>query len=231
MTDTKGKKNIFRIGLFIAAFLVIATLILNGVNLVPFRFRNVPVSFLTPDLTWSSKPSDVISKYGFPENIGDVSDITGERDFCFTFTYDNKNISLSANNGGTLNNELHDYYFIIDCKTPEEASKYFDECHKKMMNLYKDEADFVFEGTETETDYNFTNGSPASYSASYKKGEEEILIIHDDGNEIPVEEADNITQVKTKVNNYDMSNTVGVDWRLSYTEGEPSVYLSAEIMY
>lgn len=99
------------------------------------------------------------------------------------------------------------------------------------MDLHKDDPDFKFEGTDTETDYNFTNGSPASYSASYKNGEEEIPIIDDDGNEIPVEEADNITQVKTKVNSYDMSNTVGADWRLSHTEGESSVCLSAEIMY
>lgn len=231
MAGIKSKKKIFKIIIIIAVFFIIANLLLSGINLVPFRFRNVPVSFLTPDLTWSSKPGDVILKYGLPEDIGEVSDITGELDFYFKFVYDGKSVSLSSNNYGSLNNELHDYYFTIDCKTPEEASKYFDECHKRMMDLYKNESEFVFEGTETETDYEFKDGSPASYSASYKNGKKEILIIDDDGNEIPVEEADNITQVKTKVNNYDMSNTVGVNWRLSYTEGESSVYLSAEIMY
>ncbi len=231
MTQFKSKKKIIKIIVIVAIVLVAANILLNGINLVPFRYRNVAVSFLTPDLTWDSKPSDIILKYDLLEDIGEVSDITGERTFDFKLVYDKKDISLSADNRGALNSEFHRYYFTIDCKTPEAANKYFDECHEKMMNLYKNESDFEFEGTETETDYEFKDGSPCSYSSSYKNGKEEILIIDDDGNEIPVEEADNVIQVKTKVNNYAMSNTVGVNWWLSYSEGDSSVYLQAEIMY
>ncbi len=231
MTQFKSKKKFIKIIVIVAIVLVATNILLNGINLVPFRYRNVPVSFLTPDLTWNSKPSDIILKYDLPEDIGEVSDITGERTFDFKFVYDEKDISLSAYNRGALNGEIHDYYFIIDCKTPEDANKYFDECHKKMIDLYKNESDFEFEGTETETDYEFKDGSPCSYSSSYKNGKEEILIIDDDGKEIPVEEADNVIQVKTKVNSYDMSNTVGVNWWLSYSEGDSLVYLQAEIMY
>ncbi len=231
MAKFKSNKKIIKILIIVAVILIVASVLLNGINLVPFRYRNVPVSFLTPDLTWNSKPSDIILKYDLPEDIGEVNDITGERTFKFKLNYDEKEVSLSADNRGALNSELHRYYFTIDCKTPEEANKYFDECHKKMMDLYKNEPDFKFEGTETETDYEFKDGSPCSYSSSYKNGKEEILIIDDDGNEIPVEEADNVIQVKTKVNSYDMSNTVGVNWWLSYSEGDSSVYLQAEIMY
>ena len=230
MASTKSKKAI-KIIIIVAIVLVVANLFLSGINLVPYRYRNVPVSFITPDLTWDSKPSDFILKYGLPENIGKVNEIDGSRDFNFNFKYDNKDVTVSADNGRTINNEFHRYYFTIECGTPEEANKYFDECHKKMMDLYKNEPDFKFEGTETETDYEFTDGSPCSYSSSYKNGKEEILIIDDDGNEIPVEESDNVIQVKTKVNSYDMSNTVGVNWWLSYSEGDSSVYLQAEIMY
>ena len=231
MTQFKSKKKIIKTIIVVMIVLVAANILLNGINLVPFRYRNVPISFLTPDLTWNSKPSDIILKYDLPEDIGEISDITGERTFKFKFIYDEKEVSLSADNRGALNSELHRYYFTIDCKTPEDANKYFDECHKKMMDLYKNESDFEFEGTETETDYEFKDGSPCSYSSSYKNGKEEILIIDDYGNEIPVEEADNVIQVKTKVNSYDMSNTVGVNWWLSYSEGDSSVYLQAEIMY
>ena len=231
MTQFKSKKKIIKIIVIVAIVLVAANILLNGINLVPLRYRNVPVSFITPDLTWDSKPSDVILKYGLPEDISGVSDITGERDFHFNFIYDEKDVSLSADNRGAVNSQLHRYSFIIDCKTPEEASKYFDECHKKMMNLYENEPDFNFEGTETETDYEFKDGSPCSYSSSYKNGKEEILIIDDDGNEIPVEEADNVVEIKTKVNRYDMFNTVGVNLQLSYSEGESYVYLNADIMY
>ena len=199
--------------------------------MVPFIYRNEPVSFLTPDLTWNSKPSDVILKYGFPEEISEKSDITGERTFDFKCVYEGKDVAFSAVNRVAINSEFHRYSFVIDCKTPEEASRYFDECHKKIMDLHENDPDFKFEGTETETDYEFKNGSPCSYSSSYKNGKEEILIIDDDGNEIPVEEADNVIQVKTKANSYDMSNTVGVNWWLSYSEGDSSVYLQAEIMY
>lgn len=231
MTQFKSKKKFIKIIVIVTIVLVAVNILLNGINLVPFRYRNVAVSFLTPDLTWDSKPSDFILKYGLPENIGEVSEIDGGRDFNFNFKYDNKDVAVSADNGGTINNEFHRYYFTIECGTPEEANKYFDECHKKMMDLYKNEPDFKFEGTETETDYEFKDGSPCSYSSSYKNGKEEILIIDDDGNEIPVEEADNVIQIKTKVNSYDMSNTVGVNWWLSYSEGESSVSLRAEIMY
>lgn len=230
MASTKSKKAI-KIIIIVAITLMVASVFVNGINLVPFRYRSSPVSFLTPDLTWDSKPSDVILKYGFPENISKVNDITGERTFDFSFVYEGKNVNLSTDNRGAVNSQLHRYSFIIDCKTPEDANNYFNECHEKMMNLYKNEPDFNFEGTETETDYEFKDGSPCSYSSSYKNGKEEILIIDDDGNEIPVEEADNVVEIKTKVNRYDMFNTVGANWWLSYSEGESYVYLNADIMY
>lgn len=211
--------------------LIVTSIILNGINLVPYRYRNVPVSFITPDLTWDSKPSDFILKYGLPENIGKVNEIDGSRDFNFNFKYDNKDVTVSADNGRTINNEFHRYSFTIECGTPEKANKYFDECHKKMMDLYKNEPDFKFEGTLTETDYEYKNGNACSYSSINENGVIKTTIIDDDGNVIPIEEADNVMQIKTKVNSYDMFKTVGVDWRLSYSEGDSSVYLCAEIMY
>ena len=48
MTGLKSKKAI-KIIVIIAIVLVVANLLLSGINLVPFRYRNVPVSFLTPD--------------------------------------------------------------------------------------------------------------------------------------------------------------------------------------
>lgn len=230
MARFKSKKAI-KIIIIVAIVLMVASIFVNGINLVPFRFRNVPVSFLTSDLTWDSKPSDFILKYGLPESIGEVSDIDGSREFHFNIKYDDKDVTVLADNGRVINNEFHRYSFIIDCETPEDANKYFDECHKKMMDLYKNESDFEFEGTETETDYEFKDGSPCSYSSSYKNGKEEILIIDDDGNEIPIEEADNVVEIKTKTNEYDMFNTVGVNYWLSYYEGESTVHLRADIMY
>lgn len=231
MARFKSPKKVIKIIAVVAGILMVANILLSGVNIVPFKYRNVPVSFLTPDLTWDSKPSDIILKYGLPEDIGEVNEIDGSREFNFNFKYDEKNVSLSADNGWALNNEFHRYSFIIDCKTPEEARKYFDECHEKIMVFYKNEPEFEFEGTETETDYEFKDGSPCSYASSYINGKEEILIMDDEGNEIPIEEADNVIQVKTKVNSYDMRNTVGVNWWLSYSDGDSSVYLHADIMY
>lgn len=231
MVQFKSKKKIIKIIVIVAMVLVVANLLLNGINVVPFRFRNLPVSFLTSDLTWDSKPSDFILKYGLPEYIGEVSDITGERTFDFKFVYDEKDVSLSADNRGALNSEFHRYYFTIDCKSPEEASKYFDKCHEKMMKLYENEPDFEFEGTETETDYEFTDGNVVSYSSTNENGVIKTTIIDDDGNEILLEEADNIVEIKTKINEYDMSNTVGISYSLSYSEGESTVRLRADIMY
>lgn len=230
MARFKSKKTIKTI-VIVAIVLVVANLFLSGINLVPYKYRNVPISFLTDNLTWSSKPSDVILKFGLPESISEVSDITGERTFVFKYLYDEKEVSLSADNRLVLNNEFHGYYFTIDCKSPEEASKYFDECHKKMMELYQDEPDFNFEGTLTETDYEYKDGNACSYSSINENGKQKFFILDDEGNETPIEEADDIVEIKTKVNSYDMSKTVGADWCLSHSESDSSVYLQAEIMY
>ena len=231
MTQFKSKKKIIKIIVIVAIVLVAVNILLNGINLVPFRYRNVAVSFLTPDLTWDSKPSDFILKYGLPENIGEVSEIDGSRDFNFNFKYDNKDVTVSADNGGTINNEFHRYYFTIECGTPEEANKYFDECHKKIMDLYKNEPDFKFEGTETETDYEFTDGNAGAYSSTNENGVIKTTIIDDAGNETPIEEAENVIETKSKVNNYDMFNTVGISYSLAHSENASCVTLRAEIMY
>ncbi len=231
MAQLKSRKKLVKIILIVAIVLVAVNILLNGINLVPLRYRNVEVSFLTPDLTWNSKPSDVILKYGLPKKVGEVSDITGEREFLFNFVYDEKNVSLSTDNRGAFNSEIHRYYFTIDCKTPEEANKYFDECHKNIMELYKNEPEFEFAGTNTETYYEFKDGSQCSYSCSYENGIEKVLIMDDDGNEIPLEEADNVIVIKTKENSYDMANTVGVHFWLSLSEGDSCVSFCSEINY
>ena len=231
MTQFKSKKKIIKTIIVVMIVLVAVNILLNGINLVPYRYRNVAVSFLTPDLTWNSKPSDIILKYGLPENISEVSDITGERTFDFNFVYDGKDIALSTDNRGALNSELHRYYFTIDCKTPEEANKYFDKCHKNIMDSYKNDPDFKFHGTETETDYQFTDGSPCSYASTYEDGVEKIFIMDDNGNEIPLKEADNVIEIKTKVNTYDTFDTVGVSYSLDLSGSDSCVTLRAEIMY
>ncbi len=231
MAKLKPKKKVIKTIVIVAVILIAIDILLSGINLVPFIYRNEPVSFLTPDLTWNSKPSDVILKYGLPENISETSDITGERTFDFKCVYDGKDVAFSSDNRGAINSEFHRYYFSIDCKTPEEANKFFDECHKKIMDLYKDDPDFKFEGTETETDYEFTDGNAVSYSSTNENGVIKTTIIDDEGNEIPLEEADNVIEIKTKENSYDMSNTVGVNCYLSVSEGESSVYFSTENMY
>ena len=231
MAGVKAKKKIFKIIIIVVIIFVVASIILNGINLVPFRYRNEPVSFLTPDLTWNSKPSDVILKYGFPEEISEKSDITGERTFDFKCVYDGKDVAFSAVNRVVINSEFHRYSFVIDCKTPEEASRYFDECHKKIMDLHKEDPDFKFEGTETETDYEFTDGDTGVMSTINQNGKQKTFTIDNNGNQIPVEEAENVTEIKTKVNNYDMSNTVGVYCTLSVSEGDSSVYFYTYNMY
>ena len=62
-------------------------------------------------------------------------------------------------------------------------------------------------------------------------GVEKIFIIDDNGNEIPFEKADNVIEIKTKVNNYDTFDTVGVSCSLNLSESDSCVTLRAEIMY
>lgn len=139
MKKRKISKKFIKIAVIVIIGLSVLNIAINGINIVPFEFRNVPVSFLTPDLDWCSRPSDVILKYGSPKEVSEKSDITGQRDFDFTFTYENKEVEFTASNRTFLNNNFYNYYFYVDCKTPEEAEKFFNECNEKMLEFYSDE--------------------------------------------------------------------------------------------
>lgn len=231
MTEKKSFKKAIIFTLVIVVLLSILSLPFNGINTVPFKYRYDSVSFLTPNLKWGNRVSSVVLKYGLPDEISRMSDITGERSFDFSFSYDEKDVTMYVTNRYLLNSVPHHYSFAIDCKTPEEANKYFDECHKKIMDLYKDEPDFEFEGTFTETDYEFTDGNVCSYYSTNENGTEKTFIIDDNGNEIPIEDVDNVIEINTKTNEYDMCNTTGVNYSLAYTEGDSYVILRANILY
>ena len=236
MEKKKFSKKVVVIPVIILACLVfvvfpILILFISGINWVPFEYRNESVSFLTPDLSWGDRPSDIIMKYGLPNEVGEVSDITGERDYDFSFTYDEKDVTLYVANRYLLNAVPHRYTFVIDCKTTENASAYFDECHTKIMNFHKDDTDFQFTGTNIETDYKYTNGAPCSYFSEYEDGVEKIYIVDDDLNEIPLEEAKNVVKTGIKENNYDACATTGTLYSLVYYEGESTVTLRANIVY
>ena len=158
MSKNKISKKFIIIPVILVVFIIpIISFIINGLNFVPLRFRNEPVSFLTPDLSWGDRPSDVIMKYGLPNEVGEVSDITGERDFDFSFTYDEKDVTLCVTNRYLLNAVPHRYYYSIEFKTPKEAKAFFDECHTKIMDFHKDDSEFHFNGTTTDTDFDYVH--------------------------------------------------------------------------
>lgn len=227
---SKSFKKFIKISVIVVLCFTILGLLLGGINLVPSRFSNKSISFLTPDLTWDSRTSEVILRYGLPEDIGKVSDITGERDFYFNFDYDGKNVALCLSNRYFLNAPPHSYYFTIECNTPEEARAYFDECHKNIMDFHKADSDFQFEGTYINNDFEYENGDACSYSVTYENGVEKIQI-WDDGKEIPLEDAHKVVTVETIENNYGVDGTCGTSYSLLYTKGSTSITLSAQIMY
>ncbi len=231
MAKKKASKKLVIIPIIIVVCLIVLNLLLNGINTMPFKFRNDSVSFLTPDLDWGNRPGNIILKYGLPEEIGEISDINGERTFDFNFTYDEKDVTLYVTNRYLLNAVPHRYTFVIDCKTPEEAKAYFDECHNKIMEFHKDDSEFRFNGTNTETDYEFANGEPCSYFTELEDGIEKIFIIDDDANEIPLDKADNVVAVEIKENSYGSFSTVGTIYSLIYHEEESTVTLRADIVY
>ncbi len=231
MEKKKLSKKLIIIPVIIIICIIIISPLLNGINTVPFKFRDDAVSFLTPNLNWGSRPSEIILKYGFPDEIDGISDITGERSFDFNFVHDEKDVTLYVTNRYLLNAVPHRYTFVIDCKTPENASAYFDECHNKIMDFYKDDANFQFKYTNTWTDYKYSDGSICSYFSEYEDGVEKIYIIDDDLNEIPLEKAENVVAVKTKENYYSSFSTTGTTYSLSYCEGESTVTWRGEILY
>lgn len=148
MKNIKISKKFIKIVVIVIIGLSVLNIAISGINIVPFEFRNVPVSFLTPDLDWCSRPSDVILRYGLPEDVRMLDSATGENDFTYNFTYGDKQVEVFASNRYLPNSCFFNYCFYVDCKTPEEAEKFFNESHKKMLELYGDEEMFTFDDYE-----------------------------------------------------------------------------------
>ena len=148
MEKIKISKKFIKIAVIVLVCICLFDVVLSGVVSVPKEYRNISVSFLTPDLDWCSKPSEVILKYGLPEDVRMLDSATGENDFTYNFTYGDKQVKFYANNRYLPNSCFFNYCFYVDCKTPEEAEKFFNESHKKMLELYGDEEMFTFDDYE-----------------------------------------------------------------------------------
>lgn len=148
MKKIKISKKFIKIAVIVLVCICLFDVVLSGVISVPKEYRNISVSFLTPDLDWCSKPSGVILKYGLPEDVSVLDSATGENDFTYNFTYGDKQVEVFASNRYLLNSCFFNYCFYVDCKTPEEAEKFFNESHKKMLELYGDEEMFTFDDYE-----------------------------------------------------------------------------------
>ena len=148
MKKIKISKKFIKIAVIVLVCICLFDVVLSGVVSVPKEYRNISVSFLTPDLDWCSKPSEVILKYGLPEDVRMLDSATGENDFTYNFTYGDKQVKFYANNRYLPNSCFFNYCFYVDCKTPEEAEKFFNESHKKMLELYGDEEMFTFDDYE-----------------------------------------------------------------------------------
>ena len=148
MKKIKILKKFIKIAVIVLVCICLFDVVLSGVISVPKEYRNISVSFLTPDLDWCSRPSDVILKYGLPEDVRMLNSATGENDFTYNFTYGDKQVEVFASNRYLPNSCFFNYCFYVDCKTPEEAEKFFNESHKKMLELYGDEEMFTFDDYE-----------------------------------------------------------------------------------
>ena len=148
MKKIKILKKFIKIAVIVLVCICLFDVVLSGVISVPKEYRNISVSFLTPDLDWCSRPSVVILKYGLPEDVRMLNSATGENDFTYNFTYGDKQVEVFASNRYLPNRCFFNYCFYVDCKTPEEAEKFFNESHKKMLELYGDEEMFTFDDYE-----------------------------------------------------------------------------------
>jgi len=148
MKKIKISKNFIKIAVIVFLCVWLLDVVLSGAIFIPKEYRNIPVSFLTSDLNWCSNAVDVIFKYGLPKDVSVLDSATGENDFTYNFTYDEKQVELFASNRYLPNGCFFNYCFYVDCKTPEEAEKFFYESHEKMLELYGDEEIFTFNDYE-----------------------------------------------------------------------------------
>ena len=234
MKNIKSSKKFIKIVAMVFVCFMILNVALSGINTVPKEYRNIPVSFLTPDLDWCSRPSDVILKYGLPQEISGMNSETGSINYRFEFDYEDEKIEFIAFTRYFPNGRLNSYNFYIDCKTPEEAERFFEECHNNMMELYRGEQNFKFRGTGEFEDYIDKDGEPCSYTiSSNDNGEEQIYIIDDATfDEIPLEEAENIEIREGRINDYIIwSGAIGVNFEMRYTKNDPVVFISSHFQY
>lgn len=51
MASLKPSKKLIKVSVIVVVCLMAFDILLSGINIVPFKFRNKPVSFITSDLT------------------------------------------------------------------------------------------------------------------------------------------------------------------------------------
>lgn len=234
MKKIKISKKFIKIVAIVFVFFMILNVALSGINTVPKEYRNIPVSFLTPDLDWCSKPSEVILKYGLPQEISGMNSETGSINYQFEFDYEGKKIEFIAFTRYFPNGRLYNCNFYIDCKTSEEAESFFEACHNNMMELYKDEQNFKFRGTSEYTEYIDKDGEPCNYTVSSDdNGEEQIYIIDDiTFDEIPLEEAENVETKEVCRNDYVIwYGATGIVFEMSYTVDDSVVFIKSHCQY
>lgn len=166
MKKIKISKKFIKIAVIVLVCICLFDVVLSGVVSVPKEYRNISVSFLTPDLDWCSKPSEVILKYGLPEDVSVLDSATGENDFTYNFTYGDKQVEVFASNRYLPNSCFFNYCFYVDCKTPEEAERFFNESHEKMLELYGDKEAFSFEDYEP-LDFDENDDAKKSFGKEY----------------------------------------------------------------
>ncbi len=234
MKKIKISKKFIKIAVIVLVCICLFDVVLSGVVSVPKEYRNISVSFLTPDLDWCSRPSDVILRYGLPQKISGMNSETGSINYRFEFDYEGKKIEFIAFTRYFPNGRLSNYNYYIDCKTPEDAKSFFEDCHNSMMELYKDEQNFKFCGTSEFEEYIDKDGEPCSYTVSSNdNGEEQIYIIDDATfDEIPLEEAENIEIREGCINDYIIwSGAIGVEFEMRYTKNDPVVFIKSHFHY
>ena len=146
MKKRKISKKFIKIAVIVLVCICLFDVVLSGVISVPKEYRNISVSFLTPDLDWCSRPSDVILKYGLPEDVRMLNSATGENDFTYNFTYGetycvNKSLTKRDTSGKIYscqyirdeilseNNLIEDQAKIISSKFPKcKNCQVYDMC-------------------------------------------------------------------------------------------------------
>lgn len=148
---------------------------------MPAQIREKSISFLTPELYWSSSLKDIEKLYG--KHIEKVTDyeLKYEKTYTYQIQYNGHNIDVSATKKMfPYNTNIYEYCYITHCVDNADLENVFNNYYEQIIDYNKNDEYFKFEDDDVDTknkNFSIDYGSTGIYYELFCIQSEVYLIV------------------------------------------------------